>query len=86
MTEDKDALTELVTSKSVEEMVQRRVKKKAMVFGQDVTLESNSNVNDTGGSQAMYKVDPLVVFRLYKDWVIPLAKVVEVEYILHRID
>ena len=80
MTQDKDALNKLVTSKSVEEMVQRRVKKKAMVFGQDV------DVNDTEGSRGTYKVDPLVVFQLYRDWVIPLTKVVEVEYLLHRLD
>jgi len=80
LTQDKDALNKLVTSKSVEEMVQRRVKKKAMVFGQDV------DVNDTEGSRATYKVDPLVVFQLYRDWVIPLTKVVEVEYLLHRLD
>lgn len=84
---DKDALNKLVTSKSVEETVQKRVKKKAMVFGQDVTLESKTDVSDdTGGNGTMYKVDPLVVFRLYKDWIIPLTKVVEVEYLLHRLD
>nr|WGT69855.1 chorismate mutase 2 [Crinum x powellii] len=84
--QDKDTLTKLVTSKNVEEMVQRRVMKKAMVFGQDVTSESKDNVTDTGGNQTKYKVDPSVVFRLYKEWVIPLTKVVEVEYLLHRLD
>lgn len=82
---DKDALTKLVTSESVEEMVQRRVKKKAMVFGQDVTLESRNNVNDTGSNVTAYKVDPSVVFRLYKDRVIPLTKVVEIDYLLRRL-
>lgn len=84
--QDKNALTKLVTSESVEEMVQRRVKKKAMVFGQDVTLESNNSTNDTASNGTVYKVDPMIVFRLYKDWVIPLTKVVEVEYLLHRLD
>ncbi|ONK68935.1 uncharacterized protein A4U43_C05F17560 [Asparagus officinalis] len=81
--QDKDTLTQLVTSASVEEMVQKRVKKKAMVFAQNVTLESKCGVNDT---EAVYKVDPMVAYQLYKDWVIPLTKVVEIEYLLRRLD
>lgn len=57
-----------------------------MVFGQNVVVDSNDNENGTRGNGTMYKVDPLVVLRLYKDWVIPVTKAVEVEYLLRRLD
>ena len=75
--QNRDALMELLTFKSVEEMVKQRVKKKAMVFGQEVCL---------GDSKGKYKVDPSVVSRLYEEWVMPLTKKVQVEYLLCRLD
>jgi chorismate mutase len=78
--QDRDALMKLLTVESVEEEVKKRVAKKAMVFGQEVTL--NKTVDDTG----KYKVDPSVLSRLYGEWVMPLTKLVEVEYLLRRLD
>ncbi|RRT41122.1 hypothetical protein B296_00043241 [Ensete ventricosum] len=69
---DRDALMKLLTFEAVEEMVKRRVLKKAMVFGQTVTLEDKAFDDET-----KYKVDPEVVARLYDEWVIPLTKDVE---------
>lgn len=60
-------------------MIKNRVEKKAMVFGQEVDLKENDNVGK-------YKVNPSVVSRLYGEWVIPLTKFVEVEYLLCRLD
>ncbi|XP_065850083.1 chorismate mutase 2 isoform X2 [Euphorbia lathyris] len=77
---NKDAMMKLLTVESVEEKVKKRVEKKATVFGQDVTL-----ANSTSGTGKL-KVDPSVVFRLYSDWVIPLTKDVEVEYLLRRLN
>lgn len=71
----------LLTFESVEETVKKRVAKKAMVFGQEVTLNNSSNT--TNGK---YKVDPSVVSRLYAEWVMPLTKLVQVEYLLRRLD
>ncbi|KAH0462725.1 hypothetical protein IEQ34_010300 [Dendrobium chrysotoxum] len=79
---DSETLTRLVTSKTVEETVIERVKKKAEVFGQNVTLSEASKV----GNETKYKVDPSVVSNLYGEWVIPLTKQVEVNYLLHRLD
>ncbi|GLT76106.1 hypothetical protein SLA2020_477870 [Shorea laevis] len=76
---DKEGLMKLLTFEKVEEMVKKRVEKKAMVFGQEVTL-GNTDTN------VKYKVDPSVVSRLYGDWMIPLTKDVEVEYLLRRLD
>ena len=75
--QDREALMKLLTLESVEEMVKKRVEKKAMVFGQQVSLG-----NDGKGK---YKVDPSVLFHLYDKWLIPLTKLVEVEYLLRRI-
>ncbi|KAA8525600.1 hypothetical protein F0562_007455 [Nyssa sinensis] len=79
-TQDKDALMKLLTFERVEEMVKRRVEKKAMVFGQEVSI------NDNEDKAAKYKVDPFIVSRLYGDWVMPLTKLVQVEYLLRRLD
>lgn len=59
-------------------MVKKRVAKKAMVFGQEVTVGNYSSEN--------YKVDPSIVSHLYSEWVMPLTKLVEVEYLLCRLD
>ncbi|XP_017700028.2 chorismate mutase 2-like [Phoenix dactylifera] len=83
--QDKDALMKLLTSESQEELVKRRVKKKAMVFGQDITLDEN-DTGDSNSNRTNYKVDPSIAYHLYGDWVIPLTKLVEVEYLLHRLD
>lgn len=76
--QDRKALMKLLTDESVEEMVVKRVKRKAMVFGQEVTLDHNVK-----GKK--YKVDPSVVSLLYQKWIIPLTKIVQVEYLLRRL-
>nr|CAD1825634.1 unnamed protein product [Ananas comosus var. bracteatus] len=83
---NRDTLMKLVTSESQEEIVKKRVEKKAAVFGQDVTLDRPADTGDSNSSRAAYKVDPSVVYRLYGDWVIPLTKIVEIEYLLRRLD
>ncbi|XP_019438795.1 PREDICTED: chorismate mutase 2-like [Lupinus angustifolius] len=77
---DKKGIEKLLTDTSVEEKVIKRVEEKARVYGMYVTL-NKGNKNGT-----KYKVDPLVVSTLYKKWLIPLTKSVEVEYLLHRLD
>ncbi|RLN07168.1 chorismate mutase 2-like [Panicum miliaceum] len=55
-------------------------------FGQNVTLEDNaSNEQGTAGDSEC-KVDPTVLSKLYDQWVMPLTKDVEVEYLLRRLD
>ncbi|CAL0333069.1 unnamed protein product [Lupinus luteus] len=78
---DREGLMKLLTFESVEEMVRKRVEKKAMLYGQDVTLN-----NDDDSNIKKYKVDPSVASTLYKKWLIPLTKDVQVEYLLHRLD
>ncbi|XP_058785960.1 chorismate mutase 2-like isoform X1 [Vicia villosa] len=75
---DREALMKLLVDKRVEKMVLKRVEKKAMVFGQEVSLDPNV--------KGKYKVDPSIVYSLYKKWIIPMTKDVEVEYLLRRLD
>ncbi|XP_077238112.1 chorismate mutase 2 [Tasmannia lanceolata] len=77
--QDRDALMKLLTFETVEQMVKRRVEKKAMTFGQEVSLNEK-------GDKCQFKVDPSLVSRLYGDWVMPLTKLVEVEYLLRRLN
>ncbi|XP_010419641.1 PREDICTED: chorismate mutase 2-like [Camelina sativa] len=80
---DTEALMKLLTFEKVEEMVKKRVQKKAETFGQEVKCISSDSGDE---SEKKYKVDPLVVSRIYGEWLIPLTKLVEVEYLLRRLD
>ncbi|KAL3650912.1 chorismate mutase [Castilleja foliolosa] len=77
---DREALMKLLTFESVEETIKKRVEKKAMVFGQDIDIKEN----DIDGKR--YKVNPSIVSRLYGEFVIPLTKFVQVEYLIRRLD
>ncbi|KAG9147988.1 hypothetical protein Leryth_003569 [Lithospermum erythrorhizon] len=76
--QDRDALMKLLTFESVEEMVKKRVEKKTMLFAQDVSIHNDSNKEKT-------KIDPCAVSKLYADWIMPLTKHVQVEYLLRRL-
>lgn len=77
--QDRDALMKLLTFEAVEETVKKRVEKKAKIFSQEVTLNSTE-------SKGKYKINPSMVSRLYDEWIMPLTKHVEVEYLLRRLD
>ncbi|XP_059280306.1 LOW QUALITY PROTEIN: chorismate mutase 2 [Lycium ferocissimum] len=79
LAKDGDALMKLLTFEAVEEMVKKRVAKKAKVFSQEVTLIDSAE-------EVKCKVDPSLVSRLYEEWIMPLTKLVEVEYLLRRLD
>ncbi|XP_062097202.1 chorismate mutase 2-like [Humulus lupulus] len=79
--QDRDALMKLLTFEAVEEVVKKRVEKKAMIFGQEVSLNTTSTE-----SKEKYKIDPALVSRLYDEWIMPLTKFVQVEYLLRRLD
>ncbi|KAM1012763.1 hypothetical protein ACFX13_043561 [Malus domestica] len=85
--QDREGLMKLLTFMDVEEKVKKRVEKKAMVFGQEVGLVDNANTKiDQRKVSEPYKVDPLIVSRLYEEWIMPLTKLVQVEYLLRRLD
>ncbi|RZC79418.1 hypothetical protein C5167_003623 [Papaver somniferum] len=80
--QDRDALMKLLTFEDIEEMVKKRVAKKAMIFSQEVNLKEK----DADDKQQNCKIDPSLLSRLYGEWVMPLTKLVQVEYLLRRLD
>ncbi|KAK9478194.1 chorismate mutase, partial [Lipomyces japonicus] len=66
-----------ITNSAVEKQILVRLKKKAETYGSEIKLQS---------SEEKKKVDAESVVELYERWVIPLTKVVEIEYLLHRLD
>jgi chorismate mutase len=84
--QDNDTLMSLLTFKAVEEKVKRRVEKKARTFGQNVTLEGSAGKQENIVEDSECKVDPKVLSKLYDQWLMPLTKDVEVEYLVRRLD
>ena len=72
---------ELLTYPSVEESIKKRVEMKARTYGQVVP----ANV-DKDGHDPVYKINPSLVADLYGDWIMPLTKEIQVEYLLRRLD
>ncbi|CAG8521016.1 3766_t:CDS:2 [Funneliformis caledonium] len=82
---DVKALETLLTNKKVEDALLRRLRRKALIYGQDITEHGKINLDNLQTSEHLkIKVD--VVVELYEKWVIPLTKQVEIEYLLIRLD
>lgn len=73
--EDREGIDAAITDKKVEEKVLDRLRRKAEMYGADPYMEG----------QAPRKVDVEAVVAMYRDHVIPLTKVVEVEYLMQRL-
>ncbi|XP_042011375.1 chorismate mutase 1, chloroplastic-like isoform X1 [Salvia splendens] len=78
---DRDGLMNLLTYPEVEELIRRRVEMKTQTYGQEVTLSGGED-----NTEAVYKINPSIVADLYWDWIMPLTKQVQVEYLLRRLD
>lgn len=72
---DRKGIWEELSNISVEKMLLKRVENKARSYGSDVTPD---------GVRDVYKVQPERIAELYRDFIIPLTKEVEIEYILQR--
>lgn len=72
---DSDAIWALLSDLAVEEKLLARVENKARNYGVDVT---------PSGTRPVYKVEPKAIADIYRDYIIPLTKVVEVDYLLQR--
>ncbi|OAL45276.1 chorismate mutase [Pyrenochaeta sp. DS3sAY3a] len=73
--EDRQGIDEAITNAAVEQKVLERLRLKAKTYGTD----------PDSGSNGSSKVNADAVVAMYKDWVIPLTKVVEVEYLMQRL-
>lgn len=74
-------MLELLTYETVEESVKERVEMKARTYGQTVKINETGDVADHA-----YKIKPTLIANLYGDWIMPLTKEVQVEYLLRRLD
>ncbi|CAK9186047.1 unnamed protein product [Ilex paraguariensis] len=79
--QDRGHLMDLLTYPEVEEAIKKRVEMKTRTHGQEVAVNNGGN-----GSDPVYKIKPSLVGDLYGDWIIPLTKQVQVEYLLRRLD
>ncbi|CAJ2648065.1 unnamed protein product [Trifolium pratense] len=78
---DKKRLMELLTYETVETSVQKRVEMKSRTYSQVVKLDETGDVADP-----VYKIKSGLIGNLYGDWIMPLTKQVQVEYLLRRLD
>ncbi|KAK9472305.1 chorismate mutase [Dipodascopsis tothii] len=74
---DTDGIEAAITNAAVEAAVLERLRKKAEAYGVDPDLAQVEEAK---------KLEAEAAVAMYRDWVIPLTKVVEVEYLLHRLD
>lgn len=75
---DRDAIGDAITNKAVERTVLERLKLKAQTYGTDPCA--------AGGDSAQSKINVDAVVSMYENFVIPLTKVVEVDYLLQRLE
>ena len=77
---NREALAGLITKPEVEAKLLVRLENKARAFGAE--MDADGRVVETGKS----KIDVGVIVGMYRDYVIPLTKEVEVDYLIHRLD
>lgn len=77
--EDRKGIDEAITNRAVELQVLKRLALKAETYGTDPSIPQE----DRSG-QSKINVDAVVT--MYEKFVIPLTKVVEVEYLMQRLD
>lgn len=78
LAQDAQGIDEAITNSAVEAKVLDRLETKADTYGVDPTLRWSQRPQG--------KITPSVARRIYKDWVIPLTKKVEVDYLLRRLE
>lgn len=71
-----DEIMKCITNAAVEEKILQRLLSKAKAYGTD----------PTAGIEGKSKIDPEIVVKIYRDYVIPLTKKVEVDYLLRRLE
>lgn len=78
LAKDVQGISDSITNSAVEQKILERLIEKGKSYGTDPTLKYTQNKQS--------KVAPEVIAQLYKDYVIPLTKKVEVDYLLRRLE
>jgi len=85
--QDAEGLMRLLTFQAVEDRVVRRVTNKAATYGQDISEDLPEQIKNLGSEIAVdYKIAPDQIGELYRKWIMPMTKDVQVEYLLRRLD
>jgi chorismate mutase len=74
---DRQGLGDAITNKAVEKKVLERLRLKAETYGRDLS---------GGADEGAPKINVDAVVAMYEDFVIPLTKEVEVEYLMQRLE
>jgi len=74
--EDREGIGAAITNEAVEKKVLERLRLKARTYGTD----------PSSGAEGGGKINVEAVVAMYKDFVIPLTKEVEVEYLMQRLE
>lgn len=73
---DRQGINKAITNATVEQQVLERLRLKVQTYGRDpITMEENNAT----------KIDVEAVVSMYRDYVIPLTKEVEIEYLMQRL-
>ncbi|PGH16512.1 chorismate mutase [Polytolypa hystricis UAMH7299] len=75
---DREGIDEAITNKEVERKVLERLRLKARTYGTDPANPANPDVGNE-------KINVEAVVAMYKNSVIPMTKIVEVEYLMQRL-
>lgn len=75
---DSEGIERSITNSAVEEKILARLQEKCRAYGTDPSLKFSQMIQ--------LKVKPEVIVQLYKDYVIPLTRKVEVDYLLRRLE
>lgn len=78
LAKDVKGIEEAITNSAVEAKILERLVEKGKAYGTDPTLKWSQNPQQ--------KINPEFLAKIYKDWVIPLTKKVEVDYLLRRLE
>ncbi|RUS32096.1 chorismate mutase [Jimgerdemannia flammicorona] len=75
----------LLTNKAVEATLLKRLGRKALIYGQSLDdVDVGKDVVEGEDQSKLLRIPVEAVVELYEKWVIPLTKVVEVEYLVKR--
>lgn len=64
----------------------RRLKKKALHYGQEIDDSNVDEYGDGGEILPQSRLSPTLIANIYEQFVIPLTKIVEVEYLMQRLE
>lgn len=78
---DSNGVRILLTNSTIERKVIKRAGMKAFIYGQEVNENGHVTFEE---KYANKKIDPSIIERIYRKFIIPLTKDIEVEYLFKR--